>query len=116
MLKCGKLIAIMVFASTCAIYGQEQRRITNSVVESLYMAPQADQVDLRLDHKPLVREDKGMKTGRELRQGETVSATVRPKAQASESLGSRQEKADLRLRQDRAKVKREAAVDDADSD
>ena len=116
MVKCCKLIAMMMFASACAIYGQEQRRITNSVVESLYMAPQADQVDLRLDHKPLVREDKGMKTGRELRQGETVSATVRPEAQSSENLGSRQEKADLQLRQDRAKVKREAAVDDTDSD
>lgn len=116
MLKCGKLIAIMVFASTCAIYGQEQRRITNSVVESLYMAPQADQVDLRLDHKPLVREDKGMKTGRELRQGQTDSRAVRPKIQSLDTLGSRQEKADLQLRQDRSKVKREAAVDDSDSD
>ena len=116
MVKCCKWIAMMVFAPACAIYGQEQRRITNSVVESLYMAPQADQVDLRLDHKPLVREDKGMKTGRELRQGQTDSRAVRPKIQSLDSLGSRQEKADLQLRQDRAKVKREAAVDDSDSD
>ena len=102
---------ILVAGMACVANGQQHKRITNSVVEPLHMTPQTDQVDLRLSHGPLTRQDADMKTGRELRQGQPAVTTVRPKAQGLDDLGTRQEKANLRLQQDRAKVKREAAVD-----
>ena len=111
------IIAILVLGSVCFVNGQEHKRITNSVVEPLYMAPQADRVDLRLAHKALVREDTQMKAGSELRQGgQAVTTVAKPKTQGLDALGTRQERANLRLQQDRAKVRREAAVDDSDSD
>ena len=102
---------ILVAGLACVANGQQYKRITNSVVEPLDRAPQADLVDLRLANEPLVRQEEGMKTGRDLRQGQPAVTTVRPKTQGLDALGTRQEKANLRLQQDRAKVKREAAVD-----
>ena len=106
---------ILVAGMACVANGQQHKRITNSVVEPLDRAPQADLVDLRMANEPLVRQEEGLKTGRELRQGQPVVTTVRPKAKGlADDLGTRQEKANLRLQQDRAKVKREAAVDAAE--
>ena len=106
---------ILVAGIACIANGQQHKRLTNSVVEPLYMAPQADLVDQRLSQGPLTRQEEGMKTGRELRQGQPAVTTVRPKAKGlADDLGTRQEKANLRLQQDRAKVKREAAVDAAE--
>ena len=67
-----------------------------------------ERIDARLDQRPISQEDRTLKTGRELKQGEAV-VDVRPPPPAPAADGPRV-RAKARLAEDRARVKREAAL------
>ena len=66
-------------------------------------------LDDRVGHRPLALEDRSLKKGSELRQGGAVT-TVRP-APAPQPSAARV-RAQRLLDEDRARIKREAAIDD----
>jgi hypothetical protein len=72
-----------------------------------------EQQDGRLDQRPLARQDPTLRTGRELKQGEAVVA-VRPPPQPQEDASSPRVRARALLEEDRARVKREAAILEAE--
>ncbi len=65
--------------------------------------------DDRVGHRPLAREDKTLLVGRELRQGESVMPAAAPRKSVPDSPRVRAREL---LRDDRARVKREAALAD----
>ena len=65
--------------------------------------------DARLDQRPLAQEDKTLRTGRELMQGEAV-VDVRPPPPPQTDSSSPRVRAKALLEEDRARVKREAAL------
>ena len=69
--------------------------------------------DARLDQRPLAQEDKSLRTGRELKQGEAVVAILPPPPQQEDSSSPRV-RARALLEEDRARVKREAAILEAE--
>lgn len=66
-------------------------------------------LDDRVGHRPLASEDRSLKKGSELRQGGAVT-TVRPAASSEPS--SARVRAQRLLDEDRARIKREEAIDD----
>ncbi|MGB4047183.1 MAG: hypothetical protein WBL24_03335 [Kiritimatiellia bacterium] len=67
-----------------------------------------ERLDARLDQRPIAQEDRTLKTGRELKQGEAVIA-IRPPPTAP-AADSPRVRARALLEEDRARVKREAAL------
>lgn len=67
-----------------------------------------ERLDARLGQRPISQEDRTLKTGRELMQGEAIVA-VRPPPPAPAVDGPRV-RAKILLEEDRARVKREAAL------
>lgn len=73
--------------------------------------PMGDQLkDERIDHRPLAQEDRTLKVGRELKQGEAVVKIAPPPAQP-EAADSRV-RARALLEEDRERVKQAAALAD----
>lgn len=98
-------LGIMLFSCIGVARGQQAKTVSGSIAVPLSAEKAVDKVDLRLAQKPLTREDRGMKTGQELRQGTAVAA-VRPLSADEE----RRMRVKVRIQQDRAKVKREVAI------
>ncbi len=69
-------------------------------------------LDAGLGQRPLAREDAALKAGRDLRQGEAVVNVHPPAAEASAS--DPRVRAKATLQEDRARVKREAALQEVD--
>ncbi|HQQ61186.1 MAG: hypothetical protein GX634_04170 [Lentisphaerae bacterium] len=67
-----------------------------------------ERIDARLGQRPISQEDRTLKTGRELKQGEAVVA-IRPPPPKPAADSPRVRAAAL-LEEDRARVKREAAL------
>mgnify|MGYP003586406015 CR=1 FL=1 len=72
-----------------------------------------EHANARIDQRPLAQEDKSLRTGRELKQGEAVVVVRPPPSQGEEASGPRV-RARALLEEDRARVKREAALLEAE--
>lgn len=109
MKRPGLLLLAMTFSATCVSAQQEGRilmdvggtRLTN------------EQKDARIDQRTLAQEDATLRTGRELKQGEAVVAFHPPPQQPADSSSPRV-RARALLEEDRSRVKREAAILEAE--
>ena len=100
------LVVIAIGLSVVATSAQ-QRALSPILTDSEGTLLSKELVDDRIDHRPIAQEDKTLRTGRELKQGEAV-VIVHPPPQAAVS--DSRVRASALLQEDRARVKREAAL------
>lgn len=108
-MKHGWLACLAAGAWSLAVPAQQPMFHTPVLMGAEATPVQDQRQDDRVGHLPLAREDRTLQVGRELRQGEAVVQSGPPPRPASESPRVR---AQTLLLEDRARVKREAALDD----
>jgi hypothetical protein len=107
MKRCG-WIGLWLAGWTLA--ASAQQTIQSPVLMGVEATPLGDQLtDERIDHRPLAQEDRTLKVGRELKQGEAVVKIAPPPQQDSSSPRVR---ARALLEEDRVRVKQAAALAD----
>jgi hypothetical protein len=100
-----------MLAGCWALAASAQQPIQTPILMGAEASPLGDQLqDDRIDHRPLAQEDRTLKVGRELKQGEAVVKIAPPPPQ-SDSSGSRV-RARALLAEDRERVKQAAALAD----
>jgi len=108
------MIKPMLLAGLLAGAGAVAASAQQTIQTPVLMGVGADQLtdqrqDDRVGHHPLAHEDKTLRQGRDLRQGESMAPMAAPPKPAPDSPRVR---ARERLREDRARVKREAVLAD----
>jgi hypothetical protein len=94
-----------------ALAAMAQQTIQSPVLMGVDATPLGDQLtDERIDHRPLAQEDRTLKVGRELKQGEAI-VKITPQPAQAEAADSRV-RARALLVEDRERVKQAAALAD----
>ena len=102
---------IGIWLAGWAFAASAQQTIQSPVLMGVDATPMGDQLtDERIDHRPLAQEDRTLKVGRELKQGEAIVKITPPPAQP-EAADSRV-RARALLEEDRERVKQAAALAD----
>jgi hypothetical protein len=102
---------VSLLAGCWALAALAQPPLQTPILMGAEASPLGDQLqDDRIDHRPLAQEDRTLKVGRELKQGEAVVKIAPPPAQPDSS-GSRV-RARASLAEDRERVKQAAALAD----